>query len=564
MKPYYKSRNGKLFCGDCLEVLKDFPDNYIDTIITDPPYGINFMGKKWDYDVPSIEIWEECLRVLKPGGTALIFAGSRTQHRMACNVEDAGFILKDVIMWLYGCLSEDTEILTLDGWKHYSKEINSISVLCYDVEKNEFVFDKPSDSFCYENKHTAYRIKSDFTDQIVSTNHRCLIERKGKLIFQRAEELQPKENMPFLESLCDLPESISNLQSGSITKKKDLFQRLQQEKLFKSYQRSPQKEKIIRGYKTTLATVEPIEYKGKVWCVKVLTGAFVARRNGKVFITGNSGFPKSTDISKQLDKGHERKVTGNQSYTSPDIKGNAYESERAKERPRLKVSITEPATPEAKLWDGWRSHGLKPSYEPILLVIKPNDGTYANNALEWGVSGLNIEGSRVNVTEVGGRPKRKELHDRCDDNGNTFKGIKKSGNASGVTNKGRYPANIILDEEAGNQLDEQSGILKSGPLLMKHTHHESEGGASRFFYCSKAPKSERGEFNKHPTVKPLKLIEYLCTMTETPTKGVVLDPFSGSGTTLVACEKTGRKWLAVEISEEYCDIIIKRVKNIEK
>jgi len=92
----------KIIQGDCLEKLKELEDNSVDTIITDPPYGLSFMGKKWDYDVPSIEIWKECLRVLKPGGTALIFAGSRTQHRMAINVEDAGFILKDTIMWLYG------------------------------------------------------------------------------------------------------------------------------------------------------------------------------------------------------------------------------------------------------------------------------------------------------------------------------------------------------------------------------------------------------------------------------------------------------------------------------
>ena len=92
----------KIYQGDCLKVMKDIDDNSIDSIITDPPYGLSFMGKKWDYNVPSIEVFEEMLRVTKPGGTALIFAGSRTQHRMACNIEDAGWILKDCIMWMYG------------------------------------------------------------------------------------------------------------------------------------------------------------------------------------------------------------------------------------------------------------------------------------------------------------------------------------------------------------------------------------------------------------------------------------------------------------------------------
>lgn len=88
--------------GDCLEVLKTLPDNSVDSIVTDPPYGLSFMGKKWDYDVPSVEIWEECLRVLKPGGHLLSFGGSRTYHRMAVAIEDAGFEVRDQIMWVYG------------------------------------------------------------------------------------------------------------------------------------------------------------------------------------------------------------------------------------------------------------------------------------------------------------------------------------------------------------------------------------------------------------------------------------------------------------------------------
>ena len=92
----------KLLHGDCLDKLKELEDNSIDAVVTDPPYGLSFMGKKWDYDVPKQEIWEECMRVLKPGGHLLAFAGSRTYHRMAVRVEDAGFEIRDQIMWLYG------------------------------------------------------------------------------------------------------------------------------------------------------------------------------------------------------------------------------------------------------------------------------------------------------------------------------------------------------------------------------------------------------------------------------------------------------------------------------
>ena len=88
--------------GDCLEILRAMPDASVDSVVTDPPYGLSFMGKKWDYDVPSEDIWRECLRVLKPGGHLLAFAGTRTQHRMAVRIEDAGFEIRDLIAWVYG------------------------------------------------------------------------------------------------------------------------------------------------------------------------------------------------------------------------------------------------------------------------------------------------------------------------------------------------------------------------------------------------------------------------------------------------------------------------------
>jgi DNA modification methylase len=91
-----------LLQGDCLEEMRELPDNSVDAVVTDPPYGLSFMGKKWDYDVPDVEIWEECLRVLKPGGYLLAFAGTRTQHRMAVRIEDAGFEIRDMIAWVYG------------------------------------------------------------------------------------------------------------------------------------------------------------------------------------------------------------------------------------------------------------------------------------------------------------------------------------------------------------------------------------------------------------------------------------------------------------------------------
>jgi DNA modification methylase len=102
LNPEYDKDGVTLYCGDCLEVLRGMEACSVDAVVTDPPYGLSFMGKKWDYDVPSVEIWAECLRVLKPGGHLLSFAGTRTQHRMAVRIEDAGFEIRDMIAWVYG------------------------------------------------------------------------------------------------------------------------------------------------------------------------------------------------------------------------------------------------------------------------------------------------------------------------------------------------------------------------------------------------------------------------------------------------------------------------------
>jgi DNA modification methylase len=100
--PYFAQDGVTLYHGDCREILQGLPDESVSAVVTDPPYGLSFMGKKWDYDVPAVEVWAECLRVLKPGGHLLAFAGTRTQHRMAVRIEDAGFEIRDMIAWVYG------------------------------------------------------------------------------------------------------------------------------------------------------------------------------------------------------------------------------------------------------------------------------------------------------------------------------------------------------------------------------------------------------------------------------------------------------------------------------
>ena len=317
------------------------------------------------------------------------------------------------------------------------------------------------------------------------------------------------------------------------------------------------------------------------------------------------GFPKSHDISKAIDKraGAERKVIGKSSRHGGGIKGNGTSYELPPDIPY----ITAPATPEAQEWDGWGT-ALKPANEPIVLARKPlSEKTVAENVLKWGTGGLNIDGCRIPVGEnelkptVRGAGVHKTGNERLTGwNRDEYDGTYTPNEA------GRFPANVILDEEAGKLLDEQSGNLKSGGTRpnginkseqsWKNTSKEiiannyippSEGGASRFFYCAKASRKERNmgledvdpttvddgrnkpidnpflrgktpRQNTHPTVKPVKLMEYLITLI-TPPNGIVLDPFFGSGTTGVAAVNLGFNYIGIELDEQYVEIARRRI-----
>jgi DNA modification methylase len=440
-----KLENAHILFGDALARLKELPDNSVDSIVTDPPYGLSdnkyvadtivkwvngersftpdgkgFMGKAWDSFVPPPAIWDECLRVLKPGGHLLAFFGSRTQDIGALSIRLAGFEIRDSIAWVYG-----------------------------------------------------------------------------------------------------------------------------------------------------------------------------------------SGFPKSLDVSKAIDKqaGAEREVIGR----NPNSRENATKDNTLYESGTVGKTdyITEAATPQAKQYAGWGT-ALKPAVEPIVVARKPlSESTVANNVLKWGTGGLNIDASRV-----GSEGGTTGIHNGTNKDLRGFN----VGHKIEELNAGRFPANIILDEEAAGLLDEQSGVSASkqafrgeqysgshGGLAgeIKETKegtntvrgHNDTGGASRFFYVAKASKKDRNEGlegleavkggsmkgvetregkptnhpirqNFHPTVKPTSLMEYLIKLV-TPVDGTVLDPFTGSGSTGKAALLNGFKFIGCELTEEYLPIIEGRLKFAE-
>ena len=362
----------KLLLGDCLSKLKELEDNSIDSIVTDPPYGLSFMNNKWDYDVPKKKIWKECMRVLKPGGYLLAFAGSRTYHRMAVRVEDAGFEIRDQIMWVYG--------------SGFPKS--------YNIGK-------------------AVDEKLGNTREIIGEKHR-----------------------------------------GDVQK---------------------------------------------------------AKQNGSGYLAD----PANRNNTKQFGYGTEIITKGN----------------------------TE--------WEGWGT-ALKPAHEPIVMARKPFSGTVADNVLEWGTGGINIDDSRIGTDErtydlKGGenlnKLSREGKGDSDDAKGMGAYGLGAKQISIGTkTVEGRFPANIIFDEEAGKLLDEQSE------------------GVSRFFYCPKTSKAERNEGtnNNHPTVKPTDLMLYLIRLV-TPKDGTTLDPFMGSGSTGKAAVRGGFDFIGIEREDQYFQIAEGRI-----
>jgi hypothetical protein len=302
----------QLQLGDCIERLKELSDGSVGAVVTDPPYGISFMSKKWDdpnvlsegltgeaeeettlpvSDKQAFQQWAclwltECYRVLKPGGVIKVFSATRTYHRMAAAMKQVGFTIERPEAWCYGCLSEDTEIQTDQGFKGPTELKVGMMALGFDLDKRRYSWQAVEEVFQYPYADEAYRLQGHNMEQILSKQHRCVVLRGDKWAFVPVEELQENEKVPMWRKKREwrLPGCCAGYDVPN--------------------QETINEEAVKGEARPEEVTVSKVLYTGTVWCVRVATGAFVARRKGfwAEFVTGNSGFPKSLNISKALEK----------------------------------------------------------------------------------------------------------------------------------------------------------------------------------------------------------------------------------------------------------------------
>ncbi len=525
--PTFKVGGVSLFHGDCIDVMRELPDDSVHAVVTDPPYGIAFMGKAWDqpgefgskrsigdnnrnkrrgaaddaleagrYDLSAAallnfqrwcEAWaRECYRVLKPGGHLLSFGGSRTWHRLASGIEDAGFEMRDSIAWLYGSGFPKS----LDVSKAIDKQredVADVRAVCRWLraridEHPVLTVGAIADSFGFNSRMVDHWAARD-------------------------SDSQP--SLPTLAQWDSLREMLG-------------------------FDTSIDAE----VYRLNLRKGEP----GEAWADREIVGT----------------------VEEWSDR-------TNYALTSRDG-----------------LRRGESKNPVAAAWQGWGT-ALKPSFEPIVVARKPLAGTVAANVLAHGTGALNIDASRVHTAGSEGvaySVKRLKPGATLNETGGNWRPADEDAvRFEGRTKDGRWPANVLLDESQAAVLDEQTGVLTSGILSDHHARNpkvagilgaygSAEGergygdssGPSRYFptfrYEAKAPSSERPDQGgvQHPTVKPLDLMRWLVRLV-TPPGGVVLEPFAGSGTTLEACVREGFDVIGIEREADYLPLIEQRLSK---
>ena len=572
---YYECENGVLRCGDCKDEMKTLPDNHVTGIVTDPPYGLKFMGKKWDYDIPSVEIFKEMYRVLKPGGFMLCFAGSRTQHRMAVNIEDAGFELRDVMMWVYGSGFPKSYNIG----KGVDKKLGNKRE---DLGKHE--------PFGREGRKSSGKAKFgsegwETKPSVRLTKGNSIWEGYGTALKPAYEPIiiamKPNDG-GFVDNALEHGVAGINIDGCRVELPKD----------------DPQVK--IREGKTIHANGKNDIYsKG------------VGKKDGTYFNT-QGRFPANIILDEEAGA-----MMDEQSGVSVSSGGKGKKSMGA-------LGDSKYGKYNKKL--GSNAGGLKDKggASRFFKQCKYDKEDMCYNQLNVNIAGKNlsqqkrVEGFVLNLAAIGDIQEGKVLSDII---ARFMKEIKMQSSQNSRKNmqpmkiigeKYLQELKLIITERLKDSpvkyaeiqlltntmmiiqnllsIDGFAGVVTSNSILSNMAHGEK---VSRIKYCAKASKSERNagcenmkykrhadrnmvngsggdnprnrtntnKQNFHPTIKPLSLMTYLTKLVKMPENTLILDPFAGSGSTLLACIRNNINFIGIEMSEEYCEIAKARIEN---
>lgn len=511
-----------LFSGDCLETMRQFADNCMDAVVTDPPYELGFMGKKWDKNGISfqVDLWAEVFRILKPGGHIAVFGGDKTMHRMISAIEDAGFEIRRQLAWVYGQGFPKSRNISSD----LKKSLPSHVLCACGLSDQGTTPDSQSDcqgdrDSCGESLHPEIVADPGVAPSLIDV-HECTHgdQLVGALVAGQERTRFEHTGPPSNGDCSHLQEPLSEgCRSGGSTPSDTQVSKSHDESTVVRKRASDKSDTLSSGYDLALALSSGHPFLSKCRC-------------GKIKVQEGIG----TD--------------------------------------------------------------LKPALELICLARKPlSEKTVAANVLMWGTGALNIEKCRVEARD--GVPK---FTHRREDSVNCYGDGKNGSNRTGEidTTTGRWPTNLIHDgspevievfpesSTTGKRVDPTKGYNRVGNGIgPANDHNGSEytdsGSAARFYptcqftdedfeteipikqwllYCAKATKKDRNG-SKHPTIKPIKLMQWLCRLI-TPPGGCLLDPFAGSGTTGTAAVREGFQTILCENDPEYQDDICRRFSEI--
>lgn len=575
--------------GDCLEKMKDMEDCSVDMILCDPPYELGFMGKKWDNTgiAFNIKVWEEALRVLKPGGYLMAFSGSRTYHRMAVAIEDAGFEVKDMIEWVYGSgfpksldvskaidkkLGKDREIICRNP---NSRENCSKENTLYEsgtVGKTDYITAPASDlAKQYEGYKTQlkpaheplilaqkkFNFVLNYDIMLKINNILEVISECVKLYVKGVEKKSNQHLIEYQEGINIVLKNVETVLKEELSEKTDTFKLQETGKMCWSIDtlwNNISEEVLINGNIYTIKTESNLTTELKTLKSQLLTDIYEnitqvqeLKANGlnvdvmnaenlskeerkKLIDTLNVIVPENVmkqiekDCLKRLVSFAEKSLGIMTQIKNSVVKTVIHNGEEGNLQIELydNVNIAEKNLKQLNqdqlntvIENVCQKDLKRANHEPICLAMKPlSEKTFANNVMKWGTGGLNIDGSRVGNEKIktngGLKFKCEGIYNKYDEN------------FTGNTHEGRYPANLILHENITDVLDEQSGISKSSPNILKEkykdsekgintnfnrgndTYYNDEGGASRYFknieeednyipfiYHAKASKKDR-------------------------------------------------------------------------